>query len=57
MAYTLGQVVGTVDCEYCGEKHPAEFSHLSEHGDDHPVFAAVCNDLTAYYTTEGVTFK
>lgn len=58
MDYTTGQVVGTVQCDQCGETHPAEFSHYSAHG-GHAVFAIVCtNDyLTDYYVAEGVDFK
>jgi hypothetical protein len=48
--------VGTVQCHECGKTHPAEFSHISDHG-GHRVFAVVCDDdLTDYYTEEAVTF-
>lgn len=46
-----------VTCDHCGAVHQAEFSHDGLHGEG-PIFAVVCtvDQLTDYYTTEGVTF-
>jgi len=41
-----------VICDQCGKRHPAEYSHHSEHGQG-AIYAVVCDDwLTDYYTTE-----
>lgn len=44
----------TVDCDYCPEKHVAEYSHEGSHGEG-AIYAVVCNELTDYYTEERVT--
>ena len=47
---------GTVECDECGERHVAEYSHEGRFGEG-PIFAVVCtrDDLTDYYTAERVT--
>jgi hypothetical protein len=41
-----------VICDQCGKRHPATYSHHSEHGQG-AIYAVVCDDwLTDYYTTE-----
>lgn len=44
-----------VRCFECGQRHPAEFSHVSQHGGQ-DVYAVVCDvdGLTDYYTAEVV---
>lgn len=46
---------GKVTCYECGEQHVAEFSHVSQFGQDR-CFAVVCprDNLTAFYTEEVV---
>lgn len=45
---------GTVNCDECGERHIAEYSHEGDFGQG-SIFAVVCNDYTDYYTEERVT--
>ena len=42
-----------VRCEFCGERHVAEYSHEGQ-WDQGAIFAVVCHDLTDYYTSEAV---
>lgn len=49
--FTKGQLVGHVTCDQCGEKHPAEYSHIGGYDTKRPYFAVVCpkDNLTDYY--------
>lgn len=47
---------GHVDCDHCGARHVAEYSHEGQHAQG-PIFAVVCDVdyLTDYYREERVT--
>lgn len=52
---------GTTECRECGEQHFAEFSHISQYGENVRVYSVVCpkdaNWLTDYYTDEVVEVR
>lgn len=42
----------SAECQQCGNRHEAEYSHEGRFGEG-PIFAVICDDgLTDYYTTE-----
>lgn len=49
--FVKGQFRGHVICDNCGEKHPAEFSHIGGYDVKKPYYAVVCDKdgLTDYY--------
>lgn len=53
--YTRGQVVGTVECQDCGQRHVAEYHHEGRFNEG-PVFAVVCGPYIEMYTSEVVNF-
>lgn len=48
---------GAVECDSCGQEHPAYYSHDSQWGDHKPVYAVHCPEegVTDYYTAERFT--
>lgn len=46
--YVAEPAPGTVDCDECGERHVAEYSHEGQWGQG-AVFAVVCGEFTDYY--------
>lgn len=55
---TADRMVGTVTCDDCGQRHPAEFSHVAQYGSD-LMYAVVCTKdyLTGYYAEFLITFS
>ncbi len=51
---TASKANGTVECDQCGDRHVAEYSHENERQGS--IFAVVCtvDYLTDYYTEERV---
>jgi hypothetical protein len=50
---------GTVECDECGQRHTAEYSHQSTYGKQR-VYAVVCDkspDIVDYYTEERVSHE
>lgn len=56
---TADRMTGTVECDHCGQTHPAEFDHMGRFDPETPYYAVECtvDYLTDYYADFRVTFE